>query len=492
MTGVRRRGKHLGFSCRARFAILCDESPVGEAAVLEHVVDEQADSVHLVLVSRPRLEEWLAGCDDGMRRWCRSANFTAEAGAVCLVPGAEGVLAEVLVGTGDDDDPWLFGHLPAKLPPATYRIDHIPGARSANWAAIGWMLATYVFGRYKARNGRTWPRLEWPRTADRPLVERIVAATTLVRDMVNTPAADMGPGDLVAAAQQLAARHDAALRVIVGEGLLAEGYPCIHAVGRAAAHARQPRLIDLSWGAPTAPKVTLVGKGVCFDSGGLDIKPSAGMKLMKKDMAGAAHVLGLAAMIMDAALPVRLRVLIPAVENAVSGDAMRPLDVLRTRKGISVEIGNTDAEGRLILADCLWEAGRERPDLLIDIATLTGAARTALGPDLPALFANDDALAADLLEAGAEQSDPMWRLPLHKGYRRLLDSKVADLSSVSDGPHAGAITAALFLQEFVPPGVKWAHLDIMGWNTGARPGRPDGGEAMGLRALYALVQRRFA
>jgi leucyl aminopeptidase len=457
----------------------------------EHIVDEQPGSVGLVVVSKARLEEWLGPGDDALKAWVRANNFTGEAGGICLVPGAGGGLHQVLVGVGDDDDPWLFGHLPAKLPPGTYRLDGAPGPRTATWAALGWSLATYAFGRYKSRDGRVWPKLEWPAAADRGLVERTVAATALVRDLVNTPAADMGPADLAAAAQQLAARHGAALRVIVGEGLLAENYPCIHTVGRAAAHPRQPRLIDLAWGPPEAPKVTLVGKGVCFDSGGLDIKPSSAMKLMKKDMAGAAHALGLAAMIMDSGLRVRLRVLVPAVENAVSAEAMRPLDVIKTRKGTTVEIGNTDAEGRLILADCLWEAGRERPDLLIDLATLTGAARTALGPELPALFANDDDLANDLLAAGVEQHDPMWRLPLHKGYRRLLDSKVADISSVSDGPHAGAITAALFLQEFVPAGVKWAHLDIMGWNTAARPGRPEGGEAMGLRALYALVKQRF-
>ena len=281
------------------------------------------------------------------------------------------------------------------------------------------------------------------------------------------------------------------MRVIVGEGLLAENYPAIHAVGRAAAAHRQPRLIDLIWGEDNAPRLTLVGKGVCFDTGGLDLKPSSSMKLMKKDMGGAAHVLGLAHMVMAAKLPVRLRVLIPAVENAVSGDAMRPLDVLSTRKGVTVEVGNTDAEGRLVLADALWEASRDKPELLLDLATLTGAARTALGVELPALFANNDLLAADLIRAGEAEADPMWRLPLYKPYRRMLDSKVADLNNVSDGPYAGAITAALFLQEFVGPGIPWAHLDIMAWNPASRPGRPDGGEALGLRALFAIIAQRF-
>ncbi len=301
----------------------------------------------------------------------------------------------------------------------------------------------------------------------------------------------MGPAELAAAAERLAAEHGAAMRVVVGDALLAENYPCIHAVGRAAAASRQPRLVDLTWGDAAAPRVTLVGKGVCFDSGGLDLKPSSGMKLMKKDMGGAAHVLGLASMVMAAGLPVRLRVLIAAVENAVSGDAMRPLDVLATRKGVTVEVGNTDAEGRLVLADALWEAGRDKPELLVDVATLTGAARTALGPDLAALFSNDESLAADLLGAGEAAHDPLWRLPLFKPYRRMLDSKVADLANVSDSPYAGAITAALFLQEFVPPGTAWAHLDVLAWNPAGRPGRPDGGEALGLRALYAVIAQRF-
>jgi leucyl aminopeptidase len=284
----------------------------------------------------------------------------------------------------------------------------------------------------------------------------------------------------------MGARH----RVIVGERLLAENYPTIHAVGRASL--RAPRLVDIVWGEESAPKVTLVGKGVCFDSGGLDLKPSSGMRLMKKDMGGAAILLGLAQAIMAARLPVRLRVLLPLVENAVSGNAMRPLDIVRTRQGLTVEIGNTDAEGRLILCDALAEASTEQPALLIDIATLTGAARVALGPELPALFCNDDELAAGLLGAGAAEDDPLWRMPLWRPYRRLLDSKAADLNNVSEGPHAGAITAALYLAEFVAPDIPWAHIDVMAWNARSRPGRPEGGEAQTLRALYAYVAGCFA
>jgi leucyl aminopeptidase len=283
----------------------------------------------------------------------------------------------------------------------------------------------------------------------------------------------------------MGARH----RVITGDALLAENYPTIHAVGRASS--RPPCLIDLRWGAETAPKVTLVGKGVCFDSGGLDLKPAAGMKLMKKDMGGAAIVLGLASALMAGGAPIRLRVLVPAVENVVSANAFKPLDIIRTRLGKTVEIGNTDAEGRLILCDALAEADAETPDLIIDCATLTGAARVALGPDLPALFCNDDKLADALLASGVAEADPLWRMPLWQPYRKLLDSKVADLNNVADSPFAGSVIAALYLQEFVAATTPWAHLDVMAWNGSARPGRPEGGEAMGLRALYALIRQRF-
>jgi leucyl aminopeptidase len=299
----------------------------------------------------------------------------------------------------------------------------------------------------------------------------------------------MGPEDLAKAAEDLAQRTGGKIRTITGDDLLTEGFPAIHAVGRAST--RAPRLIDLTWGDEAAPKVTLVGKGVCFDSGGLDLKGAANMKLMKKDMGGAAHVLGLASMIIAGALPVRLRVLIPAVENAVSGNAFRPMDVLATRKGLSVEVGNTDAEGRLILADALAEADRENPALLIDMATLTGAARTALGPELPAMFTAHDDLALDILAASRDAHDPVWRLPLWKNYRRLLDSKVADINNASDSPFAGAITAALFLQEFVAPTTPWVHFDIFAWNPTARHGRPEGGEAMVIRALYRMIERRM-
>jgi leucyl aminopeptidase len=457
----------------------------------EHLIEADAQAVAVVALSKSGLAEWRKSQSATVAAWAEAAGFTAEAGSICLIPDSEGKLACVLFGLSEEEDVWAFAALPGKLPPGCYRLTPEPEARTATFAALAWSLATYSYDHYRSRESRDWPKLVWPRAADRAQVDRCQGATVLTRDLINTPAADLGPAELAGAAEALAARFGATCRVIVGDGLLVENYPAIHAVGRGAAAHRRPRLIDLVWGNEAAPKVTLVGKGVCFDSGGLDLKPSSGMKLMKKDMGGAAHVLGLASMIMAAGLPVRLRVLVPAVENSVSGDSMRPLDVLATRKGITVEVGNTDAEGRLILCDALAEASKEKPLLLIDLATLTGAARTALGPDLPALFSNDEALAADLLRLGEAEGEPLWRLPLYKPYRRMLDSKVADIANVSDSPHAGAITAALFLQEFVAPGIAWAHLDIMAWNAASRPGRPEGGEALALRALFALVAERF-
>jgi leucyl aminopeptidase len=316
----------------------------------------------------------------------------------------------------------------------------------------------------------------------------MIEAISMARDLITTPSSDMGPAELAGAAQDLAKTHKARIRVIVGDDLLKQNYPMVHAVGRASS--RAPRLIDLSWGKESDPKVTLVGKGVCFDTGGLDLKPASGMLMMKKDMGGAATVMAVAAMVMSAKLPVRLRLLVPAVENSVSGNAFRPMDVVPTRKGITVEIGNTDAEGRLILCDALHEGASEKPTMMVDCATLTGAARVALGTDLPALFCNDDALADDLLDAGKSVTDPMWRLPLFAGYRRLLDSKVADINNAPGVAFGGAITAALYLKEFVPDDVPWAHFDMMAWNNSSRPGRPEGGEAQAARAIFAAIEKR--
>jgi leucyl aminopeptidase len=436
------------------------------------------------------LKKWLGTQRPVLRRWIAANGFEAEPGQILLIADGHGALKRALAGIDDETSPWSWASLAEKLPPGIYRIDSDLDTKAANNAALGWALATYVFSRY-GKTRRKFPNLVWPKGCDRRRVAHAIDATYLVRDLINTPANDMGPAELAAAAETLARRHKARVKTIVGEALLKKNFPAVHIVGRASAPARAPRLIDLTWGDDDRPKVTLVGKGVCFDSGGLDLKSSANMKLMKKDMGGAAHVLGLAHMIMAAKLPVRLRVLIPAVENSVSADAMRPLDVVRTRKGLTVEIGNTDAEGRVILADALTEAAREKPSLVVDMATLTGAARVALGTELPALFANDDRLADDLARAGREESDPLWRLPLWRGYAGEIEGKVADLTNAPDSPFAGAITAALFLERFVAARIPWAHIDLMAWNTKSRPGRPEGGEAMAMRALYALIEARF-
>jgi leucyl aminopeptidase len=420
--------------------------------------------------------------------WAGPSGYRARPGSVLPLPGGDGAPGAVLVGVEDDEDLWSWGGASAALPPGRYRIETDLAARAATRAALGWALGAYAFTRYKKSGGKP-AMLAWPAAADRPAVVAAAEATYLARDLINTPAADMGPAELTDTAEALATEFGGECLVLAGDDLLAENYPAIHAVGRAAA--RPPRLADLRWGRSTHPRVTLVGKGICFDSGGLDLKTARGMKLMKKDMGGAACVLGLARMIMAAALPVRLRVLVPAAENSVSGNAMRPLDVLATRKGLTVEIGNTDAEGRLVLADALAAAVEEKPDLLLDFATLTGAARAAVGTEIAAMFSPHDELAAALYRHGGEQDDPVWRMPLWRPYRRLIDSKVADMNNSGDSPYAGAITAALFLADFVGDTTAWAHFDFMAWNVSSRPGRPEGGEAMAMRAAFATIAERF-
>ena len=456
------------------------------------LIDKTEGAVPIAALTKTEFPAWLENAPERERNWLTSIGFSAEAGKHALVPGESGRLARVLVGLGDgayaEGRMWALAGLPTALPEASYRLDAVPRDADPTNLALGWALATYVFARYSAK-ARPAAALVWPEDADRGRVERLAAAVFLARDLANTPAGDLGPEELAGEAMCVAKAAGARHRVIVGDDLLAENYPTIHAVGRASV--RAPRLVDIVWGDPAAPKVTLVGKGVCFDSGGLDLKTASGMRLMKKDMAGAAIVLGLAQAIMDAQLPVRLRVLLPCVENAVSGNAMRPLDIVRARKGLTVEIGNTDAEGRLILCDALAEASTEKPELLVDMATLTGAARVALGPELAALFCNDETLARDLLDAAAAEEDPMWRMPLWRPYRKMIDSKIADINNVSESPHAGAVTAALYLQEFVEPQIPWAHLDVMAWNPQSRPGRPEGAEATALRALYAHIAGRF-
>jgi len=424
--------------------------------------------------------------------WAEATGFKAEPNTFCLVPGPEGTLAKVLVGKPNPVDTWTLGNLAKTLPPHTYTLadEWPPEIATKLW--LGWSLGRYSFAQYKRQAPPPGPELVPPAGADAAYVNTTLAATTLVRDLITTPAGDMGPEQLEAAAQTLCDRHSAHLNVTAGEDLLTQNYPLIHAVGRA--YTQAPRLLDLTWGDPNAPRVTVVGKGVCFDTGGLDIKPAAGMKLMKKDMGGAANALGLAEMVMGLNLPVRLRVLIPAVENSIAGNALHPLDVVPSRRGLTVEVGNTDAEGRLVLADALWEAVCEdpAPQLVIDLATLTGAARVALGTELPACFSNRPDLASALLACGLALDDPLWQLPLHQPYRSMLDSSVADLSNISNSSFGGSITAALFLQEFTQPEIPWVHLDLMAWNVRSLPGRPEGGEAMGMRAMFELIRQRVA
>lgn len=447
------------------------------------------NTVPLLPVARENLKAFLKDQGATVRRWAESSGFRADPGQACLVPSENGALERVLVGVGNGSGPWAWAGLPAALPKGRYQIDAELRPEEADEAALGWALGTYEFTRY--RKPKLQPSaLVWPKGADRRRIDALVEGIFLARDLVNTPASDMGPEELAAAARKLAARHGGKCTVIAGDQLLRNNYPAIHAVGRASG--REPRLVDLRWGSERRPKLTLVGKGVCFDSGGLDLKPASAMQLMKKDMGGAATVLGLAHAVMATKLPVRLRVLIPAVENSVSGNALRPLDVLRTRKGLTVEVGNTDAEGRLILCDALAEADREKPDLIVDVATLTGAARIALGTELPALFSTDDEAAAALLAAGVDVGDRLWRMPLHDDYRRQLDSQVADIGNVSTGRYGDAIMAALFLREFVSKDRAWMHIDTMAWNVENRAGRPVGGEAFGLRALFTMLERRYA
>ena len=392
------------------------------------------------------------------------------------------------VDQADAMAPWCLAKLGESLPAGKYRIDE----GELGLAALGWMLSQHRFTRYKSGPAEDrGPRilLTGDAASVDPLV-RLAEATALVRDMVDTPASDMGPAELETAVRDLATASGAKVEVTHGDAL-AKGYPMIAAVGGGASRERAPRLIELFWGKEDAPRVALIGKGVCFDSGGLDIKPSSGMRLMKKDMGGAAHAIALAKLVIGARLPVRLHLLVPAVENSISATAFRPGDIIASRKGLSVEVDNTDAEGRLVLGDALTKAGEEKPELMIDFATLTGAARVALGPDLPAMFANDEDLAADLTASAATAHDPLWRMPLWDDYDDMLKSDLADLANSADSPFAGSITAALFLRRFVDGGTPWAHFDTFAWSPSTKPGRPKGGAAMGLRAAFALLQQRY-
>lgn len=429
---------------------------------------------------------WLDSQTETCKQWLSANGFKPNHRSFMLLPDTEQGI-KVIITLDNEMDHWALGDLAYKLPEGDYCLVGLDKETILPFA-ISWGLGAYRFLRYKLPK-REPARLLLQDEQTYKDTAHTVRAVNWVRDLINTPAEDMGPAQLASAALTLSNEFNVSCEMIVGDRLLSEGYPTIHAVGRASEHA--PRLIDFSWGDVDHPKVTLVGKGVCFDTGGLDLKNASGMRLMKKDMGGAAHVLGLARMIMSVSLPIRLRVLIPAVENSVSGKAFRPGDVLNTRKGLTVEVDNTDAEGRLVLCDALTEASNETPDLIIDFATLTGAARVALGTDLPAFFTRNDGLAELLVKLGNKIQDPLWRLPLYEEYRRQLDSMLADLLNCGTSPFGGAITAALFLDAFVPASIDWLHIDLMAWNLHSRPGRPRGGEAMGLRAVFAYLKNRY-
>jgi leucyl aminopeptidase len=445
------------------------------------------NSIPVSLLTEKTLRGWLKKQPKRTAAALAAHDFKAKPGSFCVLQGSDGKPARVVAGVSEPPSLWDLGDFSLRLPAGVYRLESDMPLAFQEWLALGWALGAHKFTRYK-KAAPAKAQLALPEGADAAKIERYASSICLARDLITTPAEDMGPEQLAAAVVAVAKKHGAKITQIIGDDLLKKNYPAIHRVGRASY--RASRLIDLTWGNPKHPKITLVGKGVCFDTGGLDLKPSSAMYLMKKDMGGAACVLAIANMVMDAKLPVRLRVLIPAVENAVAGNAFRPTDVITMRNGLTVEVGNTDAEGRLVLADALAEASTEKPDLMVDFATLTGAARGALGMDLPALFCNDDETAEKILTAARNMEDPLWRLPLHKPYAKMLDSPVADLNSAPNSPYAGAITAALFLQRFVGTGLTWTHIDLGAYNLSSRPGRPEGGEALAVRAIYRLIESR--
>ncbi len=454
------------------------------------VPSSTAKAVPITFATKSTWDAISASLSAYARQFASANAFAAKPGQCLTLPAADGSLAQVLFGLEDDTrdyhDRFRPGQLPGLLPPGVYRFANAP--HDTRLAALAFALGCYRFDRYR-KNDKPEVQLVAPDGVDIEDVSRMAEAAMLARDLINTPSNDMGPEELAQAAQDLAARFGADYRCIVGDDLVRENFPLIHAVGMAST--RAPRLIDVTWGDTSHPKITLVGKGVCFDTGGLDLKPSGSMLIMKKDMGGAANVLALAQMVMAAKLKVRLRVLIPAVENAVAGNAFRPLDIFTSRKGVTVEIGNTDAEGRLVLADALALADEDKPDLLIDLGTLTGAARVALGPDLPPFYTRDDALAADVARHAQGENDPLWRMPLWAPYDKWLDSKVATINNAPAGGFAGSITCALFLQRFVEPATNWLHVDIYGWTPSAKPARPEGGECQAARAIYKLLSERY-
>lgn len=443
-------------------------------------------SIPIIFITPIHYETWLAEQHSYTKNWLKTAGFRVEVGCNILIPDQSGQLVIVL-SIIDSTHFWSAGALPFILPEGQYHFD-LP-EKDYLMFATAWGLGAYQFNRYK-KPLRAPAQLVIPDNLDYKKMNNIVESIYWVRDLINTPTDDLGPSELAAVVMDLSQQYNATCQQIVGKELLKYNYASIYTVGRASDD--EPRLIDFRWGNTKHPKVTLVGKGVCFDSGGLNIKPTSGMGLMKKDMGGSAHALGLARMIMEAKLPICLRVLIPAVENVISGNAYRPGDIIKSRKGLTIEIGNTDAEGRVVMADALTEAVSEKPDLLIDLSTLTGAARIALGTDLPAVFSNQDDLVANVIQHAKKMSDPIWQLPLFTPYRESLKSPIADINNSSSDGYAGAITAALFLQEFVPNEIPWLHFDLMGWNLFSRPGRPQGGEAMALRGLFSYLEEHYS
>ena len=452
---------------------------------------DSTDTTPIFLLATDQVEDWAAAQDGPVGEWLSANHFKGKAGQKVSVPGLDGGIRYIAAGVGKELDAEAIlatmGGLAESLCAGAYTLATELDQHSADLAAIGWAQGCYRFDNY-GKKADAGPTLNWPEGCNQPGVTAAIDAATLTRDLVNTPANDMGPAELATAAADLAQQFDASCTAIIGDDLLTQNFPAIHAVGRGSD--RAPRLIDIKWGAEDAPKVTLVGKGVCYDTGGYNLKSGKSMALMKKDMGGAAHMLGLAHMIMANNLPIRLRVLIPAVENSVSGNAYRPGDVIETRKGLHVEIGNTDAEGRVVLSDALALAGEEEPDLLIDFATLTGAARSALGPDIPPFFTDDGKLARALADQSTLWSDPLWQLPLWSGYKSNIKSTIGDIRN-DGGPFAGAITAALFLQHFVPEDTRWVHFDIYAWNPSKRSGRIIGAAAQCLRAVYGVIEQTY-
>ncbi|HEY5805161.1 MAG TPA: leucyl aminopeptidase family protein [Lysobacter sp.] len=445
--------------------------------------DASTASLPLHVVSRDTIGQWRATQEASALAWLDAQGFDGSAWTAITLPSADGGIAAAVIGVADLLDPYSYGHAPYALPLRAWSLatDLPAAARSA--LHLGWGLGSYRFNRYKQPLRQ--PAQLQSQGDDETFAQ--LAACVRVRDLVNTPTEDMGPDQLEQVACELAERFGAKIEVVSGDDLLTRNFPAIHAVGRAS-H-RAPRLIELNWGDESHPHVAIVGKGVCFDTGGLDLKPADGMRNMKKDMGGAAHAIALAELVMTRKLPLRMTLLVPAVENAVGPNAFRPGEVVATRQGMSVEIDNTDAEGRVILCDALTYAAERKPALLLDFATLTGAARIALGPDLPALYSNDEDVARLWLESGIEQRDPLWRMPLWRPYLRYLTSTVADIANGGPSKMAGSVTAAIYLERFVPAAQKWAHLDVYSWNDSDRPGRPAGGEAQGLRGAYGLLRK---